>query len=103
MDTNFLNIRIISYRDTATFQFVSLVPQVAQVAYYTNIFATLLISTIYDLKKEGLQINDDTNMFEIISKNPYVVVPDFCHLYHLLHKWHKLKSGCISSGNNGNG
>ena len=47
MDTNFLNIRIISYRDTATFQFV---PQVAQVAYYTNIFATLLISTIYDLK-----------------------------------------------------
>ena len=47
VDTNFLNIRIISYRDTATFQFV---PQVAQVAYYTNIFATLLISTIYDLK-----------------------------------------------------
>ena len=47
MDANFLNIRIISYRDTATFQFVPLVPQVA---YYTNIFAALLISTIYDLK-----------------------------------------------------
>ena len=44
MDANFLNIRIISHRDTATFQFVP------QVAYYTNIFATLLISTIYDLK-----------------------------------------------------
>ena len=77
MDANFLNIRIISYRDAATFQFV---PQVAQVAYYTNIFATLLISTIYDLKYQGLQINDDTNMFEIISNNPYVVVPAFCHL-----------------------
>ena len=50
MDANFLNICIISYRDTATFQFVPLVSQVAQVAYYTNIFATLLISTIYDLK-----------------------------------------------------
>ena len=50
MDANFLNIRIISYRDTATFQFVPLVPQVAQVANYANIFATLLISTIYDLK-----------------------------------------------------
>ena len=47
MDTNFLNIHIISYRDTATFQFV---PLVQQVAYYTNIFATLLISTIYNLK-----------------------------------------------------
>ena len=44
MDANFLNIRIISYRDTTTFQFV------AQVAYYTNMFAPLLISTIYDLK-----------------------------------------------------
>ena len=71
MDANFLNIRIISYRDTATFQFVP------QVAYYTNIFATLLISTIYDLKV--LQINDDTNMFEMIPNNPYVVVPAFCH------------------------
>ena len=50
MDANFLNIHIISYRDTVTFQFVPLVPQVAQVAYYTNIFATLLKSTIYDLK-----------------------------------------------------
>ena len=50
MDGNFLNIRIISYRDTATFKFVPLVPQVSQVAYYTNIFARLLISTIYDLK-----------------------------------------------------
>ena len=48
MDANFLNIRIISNRNTATFQFVPLVPQAA---YYTNIFATLLISTIYDLKK----------------------------------------------------
>ena len=47
MDANFLNIRIISYRDTATFQFV---PQVEQITCYTNIFATLLISTIYDLK-----------------------------------------------------
>ena len=47
MDANFLNIRIISYRDTATFQFV---PQVAQVAYYTNIFTTLLITSIFDLK-----------------------------------------------------
>ena len=79
MDANFLNIRIISNRDTATFQFV---PQVAQVAYYTNIFATLLISTIYDLKYQGLQINDETNMFEIISNNPYVVVPAFC-----FHNW----------------
>ena len=43
MDANFLNIRIISYRDTVTFQ-------VEQVANYINIFATLLISTIYDLK-----------------------------------------------------
>ena len=50
MDANFLNIRIIFYRDTATFQFVPLVPQVAQLAYYTNTFAMLLISTIYDLK-----------------------------------------------------
>ena len=50
MDTNFLSIPIISYLDTATFQFVPLVPQVAQVAYYTNIFAPLLISRIYDLK-----------------------------------------------------
>ena len=83
MYANFLNIRIISYRDTATFQFVPLVPQVAQVAYYTKIFATLLISTIYDLKYQGLQINDDTNMSEIISNNPYVVVPAFSHLYHL--------------------
>ena len=47
MDANFLNIRIIFYRDTATFQFV---PLVAQVEYYTNIFASLLISTIYNLK-----------------------------------------------------
>ena len=47
MDANFLNVRIISYQDTATFQFVPLVPQVT---YYTNIFATLLMSTIYDLK-----------------------------------------------------
>ena len=30
MDTNFLNIRIISYRNTATFQFVPLVLQVAE-------------------------------------------------------------------------
>ena len=80
MNANFLNIRIISYQDTATFQFVPLVPQVAQVAYYTNIFATLLMSTIYDLKYQGLQINEYTNMFEIISNNPYVVVPAFCHL-----------------------
>ena len=47
MDANFQNIRIISYRDTVIFQFVSLV---AEVAYYTNIFVTLLISTICDLK-----------------------------------------------------
>ena len=46
MDANFLNIRIISYRDAATFQFVPLVPQVTQVAYYTNIFATLLIYSV---------------------------------------------------------
>ena len=72
MDGNFLNIYIISYRDTATFQFV---PQVAQVAYYTNLFAALLISTIYDLKEQGLQINDDTNMFEIISNNPFFFLP----------------------------
>ena len=31
MDTNFLNIPIISYRDTATFQFVPLVLQLVQV------------------------------------------------------------------------
>ena len=80
MDANFLNIRIIYYRDTATFKFV---PLVAQLAYKTNIFATLLISTRYDLKYQGLQINDDTNMFEIISNNPYVVVPAFSHLCHL--------------------
>ena len=36
MDSNFLNIPIISYRDTATFQFVPLVPQVAQVAESRN-------------------------------------------------------------------
>ena len=36
MDANFLNIRIISYRDTATFQFVPLVLQVAQVAESRN-------------------------------------------------------------------
>ena len=83
MDANFLNIRIISHRDTATFQFVPLVPQVAQVAYYSNIFATLLISTLNGLKYQGLQINDDTNMCEIISNNPYVVVPAFCHLCNL--------------------
>ena len=82
MNANFPNIRIISYQDTATFQSVPLVPQVAQVTYYTNIFATLLISTIYELKLQGLQINDDKNMFEIISNNPYVVVPAFCHLCH---------------------
>ena len=41
-------------------------------------------------------------MFEVISNNPYVVVPDICHLCHLWHKWHKLKSGCILVGNNGN-
>ena len=74
MDTNFLSIPIISRRDTATFQFVPLVPQVAQVAYYTNIFATILISAIYYSKKQGHQINDDTNVFEVISNNPYVVV-----------------------------
>ena len=50
MDANFLSIPIIFCRDIATFQFVPLVLLVAQVAYYTNIFATLLISTIYDLK-----------------------------------------------------
>ena len=55
MDANFRNISIISYRDTATFQFVPLVPQVAQVAYYTNIFSTLLISTIYDLNNKGFK------------------------------------------------
>ena len=33
-----------------------------------------------------------------ISNNPYVVVPAVCHLGH---KWHKLKSGCISAANNG--
>ena len=79
MNANFLNIRIISYQETATFQSMPLVPQVA---YYTNIFATLLISTIYELKLQGLQINDDKNMFEIISNDPYVVVPAFCHLCH---------------------
>ena len=47
MDANLLSIRIISHRDKATFLFVPLVPQVA---YYTDIFVTLLISTIYDLK-----------------------------------------------------
>ena len=52
MDANFLSIPIISYRDTATFQFVPLVPQVAQVAYYTNILSTLLISRIYDLNNK---------------------------------------------------
>ena len=50
MDANFLNIRIICYQDTTTFQFV---PLVEQVAYYTNIFATLLMSTIYDLNNKG--------------------------------------------------
>ena len=50
MDANFLIIRMISERDTATFQFVQLVLQVALVAYCTKIFATLMISTIYDLK-----------------------------------------------------
>ena len=50
MDANFLDIRGIFHRDTATFQFEPLLPQVAQVAYYINIFAKLMISTIYDLK-----------------------------------------------------
>ena len=36
MDTNFLNIPNISYRDTATFQFVPLVLQVVQVAESRN-------------------------------------------------------------------
>ena len=67
MDANLLSIPIISCWDTATFQFVPLVPQVAQVAHCTNIFATLLISAIYDLKWKGLQINGETNMFEVIS------------------------------------
>ena len=38
-------------------------------------------------------------MFEVISNNPYVGVSAVCHL---CHKWHKLKSGCISAVNNGN-
>ena len=44
-------------------------------------------------------------MFEVISNNPYIVVPAVCHLCHMCHmwhKWHKLKSGCIPAGNNGN-
>ena len=41
-------------------------------------------------------------MFEIISNNPYVFVPAFCHLCNLWHKWYKLKSGCISAGNDCN-
>ena len=41
-------------------------------------------------------------MFEVISNNPYAVVPDVCHLCHLWHKWNELKDGCISKGNNGN-
>ena len=49
MDANFLSIPIISCRDTATFQFV---PLVAQVAHCTNIFATLLILAIYDLNNK---------------------------------------------------
>ena len=41
-------------------------------------------------------MNDDKNMFEVISNNPYVVVPAVCHL------WHKLTGGCILVGINGN-
>ena len=38
-------------------------------------------------------------MFQVISDNPYVVVLAVCHLWY---KSHKLKSGCISAGNNRN-
>ena len=41
----------------------------------------------------------DTKMFEIISNIPYGEAPAICHLWL---KWHKLKSGCILAGNNGN-
>ena len=36
MDANFINIRIISFRDTDSFQFVPLVPHIVEVAYYTK-------------------------------------------------------------------
>ena len=51
-EANFLSIPIISCWDTATFQFVPLVPQVAEVAYFTNIFATSLILAIYVLNNK---------------------------------------------------
>ena len=41
-------------------------------------------------------------MFEVISNNPYIVVPFVCYLCHMWHKLHKLKSGCFSAGNNVN-
>ena len=38
-------------------------------------------------------------MLEVISNNSFAVVPAACYMCHL---WHKLNSGCISAGNNGN-
>ena len=87
MDANFLSIPIISCEIQPLFNFFqkffhfsicATCATVAQVARCTNIFATLLISAIYDLKYQGLQINEDTNMFEVISNNPYAVVPAVC-------------------------
>ena len=44
------------------------------------------------MKQQSLQIYNHTNMFVVISNNPYEVVPAVCHLRHL---WHKLKSGSL--------
>ena len=43
MDANFINIRIISYRDKDYFQFVPLVQHMTEVAYYTK------YSPLYDI------------------------------------------------------
>ena len=43
-----------------------------------------------------------TKMFEVFSIIPYGVAPAICHSCHMWLKWHKLKSGCILTENNGN-
>ena len=49
------------------------------------------------MKSQGFQITNDTNMFGLISNNPYGAVPDISHLCYLWHKWHKLNNGLYHS------
>ena len=57
---SFLSVRIIYCRDTAIFKFV---------AHNTNICATSRIARIYDIKSQGFQVTNSTNMFEVIFNN----------------------------------